>query len=190
MWELYNVTLLVIVSFKFYVMNFVDFVINCYSHITSHVYQVFASCTHYTSYSLLNIVHVIMCVFGLINQVGKYFEFLCKTDLMLENLCRMFENPNFGKTGFKTCSFEKPCISYSCILLIFFNAQRNLCKKLGCFSKLCFFWNFDRSRLFFDQSKLVLNNQVSLCLFRSIDPKISINRKSYEKFFKTVFQLS
>ena len=63
MWELYDVTPLVIVTFKFYVMNFVDFVIDCYLHITSHVFQVFASCTHYTSYSLLNIVHVIMCVF-------------------------------------------------------------------------------------------------------------------------------
>ena len=28
-------------------MNFVDFVIDCYSHITSHVFQVFASCTHF-----------------------------------------------------------------------------------------------------------------------------------------------
>ena len=62
-WELYDVTLQVIVSFKFYVMNFVDFVIDCYSHITSHVSQAFASCTHYTSYSLLNLVHYIVCDF-------------------------------------------------------------------------------------------------------------------------------
>ena len=102
MWELYDVTLLVIVSFKFYVMNFVDFVIDFYFHITSHASQVFASCTHYTSYSLLNIVHVIVCVSDLTNQVCKYFEFLCKTDLMLENLWRTFDDLNFGKTGFKT----------------------------------------------------------------------------------------
>ena len=69
MWELYDVTFYVIVSFKFFVINFVDFVIDCYSHITSHVSQVFASCTHYTSYSLLNIVHVIVCVYSLTNQV-------------------------------------------------------------------------------------------------------------------------
>ena len=69
MWELSNVTRYVIVSFKSYVMNFVDFMFDCYSHITSHVSQAFASCTHYTSYSLLNIVHVIVCVFGLTNQV-------------------------------------------------------------------------------------------------------------------------
>ena len=60
MCELYDVTLLVIVSFKFYVMNFVDFVFNCYTYITSHVSQAFANCTHYTSYYLLNIVHVIV----------------------------------------------------------------------------------------------------------------------------------
>ena len=41
----------------------------------------------------------------------------------------MFENLKFGKTGFKTCVSEKLCISYSCILLIFFNAWRILCKK-------------------------------------------------------------
>ena len=64
-----------IVFFKSYVMNFVDFVLNCYSHITSHISQAFTSFTHYTSYSLLNIVHVIVCVFGLTNQVWKYFEF-------------------------------------------------------------------------------------------------------------------
>ena len=135
-------------------MNFVDFVFNCYSHITSHVSQVFASFTYYTSYSLLNIVHVIVCVFGLTNQVCKYFEFLCKTVLMLENLWRMFENLNFEKTGFKTCVFEKLCISYLCIFFIFFNAWRSLCTKLGYFSKQCFFQNFDQLRLFFDQSKL------------------------------------
>ena len=145
-----------IVSFKSYVTNFVDFVLNCYSHIISHVSQAFASFTHYISYSLLNIIHVIVCVFGLTNQVWKYFEFLCKTDLMLENLRRMFENLNFGKTGFKTYVFEKLCISYSCILFIIFNALRSLRTKLVCFSKLCFFQNFDRSRLFFDQSKLRL----------------------------------
>ena len=105
MWELYDVTLQVIVFFKSYVMNFLDLVVDYYSHITSHVSQAFASCTHYTSYSLLNIVHVSVCVFGLTNQVCKYFEFLCKKDLMLKNLWRMFENLNFGKTGFKTVVF-------------------------------------------------------------------------------------
>ena len=78
MWELCDVTLLVIVSFKFYVMNFVYFVIDFYLHITLHVSQAFASCTHYTSYSLLNFVHVIVSVFGRINQVCKYLSFYAK----------------------------------------------------------------------------------------------------------------
>ena len=86
MWGLYDVTLQVIVSFKFCVMSFVDLVFNCYTHITSHVTQAFASCAHYTSYSLLNIVHVIMCVFSLTNQVCNYFKFLCKTYFVFENL--------------------------------------------------------------------------------------------------------
>ena len=123
-------------------MNFVDFVLNCYSHITSHASQVFTSFTHYTSYSLLNIVHVIVCVFGLTNQVCKYFEFLYKIDLILENLWRMFENLNFGKTRFKTCVFEKLYISYSCISFIFFNALRILCKNLAVFFKTVFFLGF------------------------------------------------
>ena len=58
---IYDVILLVIVSFKFYVMNFVEIVIDFYLHITSHVFQAFANCTHYTSYSLLNLVHYIVC---------------------------------------------------------------------------------------------------------------------------------
>ena len=125
-------------------------------HISPHMYlKPFTSFTHYTGYSLLNIVHVIVCVFGLTNQVCKYFEFLCKTYLMLENLWRMFENLNSGKTGFNTCVFGKLRISCSCIWLISFNAWRILCKNWAVFSKLWFFWNFNRSRLFFDQSKLI-----------------------------------
>ena len=131
-----------IVSFKSYVMNFVDFVLNCYSHITSHVSQTFTSFTHYTSYSLLNIVHINVCVFGLNNQVCKYFEFLCKTNLILENLWRMFENLKFGITGFKTCISENLCISYSCILLIFVNAWRTLRKNWAVFFKTVFFLEF------------------------------------------------
>ena len=90
-----------LVSFKFFVMNFVDFVIDCYSHITSHVSQVFASCTHYTSYSLLNIVHVILCVYGLTNQVLQILWILCKINLLLENLWRMQEILFLGSLGLK-----------------------------------------------------------------------------------------
>ena len=144
-------------------MNFVDLVVDCYSHITSHIFQVFASCTYYTSYSLLNIVHVIVGVFGLTNQVCKYFEFLCKTDLMLGNLWGMFENLNFGKIGFETVVFEKYFIIYSCILFINFNTLRCFYNVFLFFQKTVFSQKFcellsdsiDQACLF-DQSKLCL----------------------------------
>ena len=47
--------------FQTYVMNFVEIVIDHYLLITSHVSQAIVSCTHYTSYSLLNLVHYIVC---------------------------------------------------------------------------------------------------------------------------------
>ena len=180
-----------IVSFKFYMMNFVDFMLNCYSHITSHVSQAFISFTHYTSYSLLNIVHINVCVFGLNNQVCKYFEFLCKTNLMLENLWRMFENLKFGITGLKLV-FLKIFASHTHAFCSYFSMLGGIYAKTGLFfSKLCFFWNFNWLRLFFNQSKLTHNFWVSLCLFWSIEPKVSINRKScgmffYKQFFRWV----
>ena len=42
-------------------MNFVEIVIDHYLLITSHVSQAIASCTQYTSFSLLNLVHDIVC---------------------------------------------------------------------------------------------------------------------------------
>ena len=42
-------------------MNFVEIVIGHYLLIISHVSHAIASCTHYTSYSLLNLVHDIVC---------------------------------------------------------------------------------------------------------------------------------
>ena len=76
-----------IVSFKFYMMNFIDFVFNCYTNITSHVTQAFASCTHYTSYYLLNIVHVIVCVsWSDQPSLQLLWVFLCKTYFVFENL--------------------------------------------------------------------------------------------------------
>ena len=164
-----------IVSFKFYVINFVDFVFNCYTQITSHVTQAFASCTHYTSYSLLNIVHVIVCV----SQSDQpslqllWVFFVQNTFCVWEFKGKMFENLNFEKTGFKTYVLEKHFISYSCILFIIFNALRSFFKNQVIFSKMMFFQNFNLSNLFFDQSKLRLKFFVSLCLFRSIKTRES-----------------
>ena len=144
-----------IVPFKFYVMTFVENVIDFYLHITSHVSQAFASCTHYTSYSLLNSVHVIECDFGLANQVWKFLEFYANMFDVWEFKDNWWKILILEKLGSKSV-FEKYFISYLCILFIKFNALRSFCIKLLWFSKICFFQNFDRLNLFLDRSKLWL----------------------------------
>ena len=124
-----------IFSFKFYVMNFVESVLNYYSHITSHVSQVFASCTHYTSYSLLNFVHVIVCDFVVAIQDWKFLDFNAKCVWSLRFKEKLIENLIFGRYGFNIGFFEKHFISYSCILFIKYYALRSFCIKLLCFSK-------------------------------------------------------
>ena len=136
-----------IVSFEFYVMNFVEFVIDCYSHITSHVSQTFVSCTHNTSYSLLNIVHIIVCVYGLTNHFWKIFWVLCKNDLLLKKKGRLFKILNSWKIGFKTCVLGKHFISYSCIFISYIQ-----CFKV-CFQKIRFFCF---KKLFFPEFRLML----------------------------------
>ena len=63
--------------------------------------------------------------------------------------------------------------SYHLILMhffsYFFNALRRGCIKFCWFSKIHFFYNFDQSSLFFNQSKLRLKISVSLCLFQLIE---------------------
>ena len=64
--------------FQTYVMNFVEIVIDYYLCITSHVSHIIASCTHYTSYSLLNLVHDIVCEFVLAIQDYMFLDFDAK----------------------------------------------------------------------------------------------------------------
>ena len=86
--------------FQVYVMNFVENVLDFYSHITSHVSQVFASYTPYTSYSLLNFVHVIVCFWN--DQPSfKIPWVLCKTYLLLENLRECLKIVILGNLGLK-----------------------------------------------------------------------------------------
>ena len=115
-----------------------------YSHITSHISQVFARFTHYTSYSLLNIVHVIVRVFRS-NQPSLQLLWVLVQNIFWgwEFKGRMFENLKFRKTGFKTYVLEKHFILYSCILFLIFNALRNFSKTRLFFSKILFFQNFD-----------------------------------------------
>lgn len=194
-------------------MNFVDFVIDCYSHITSHVSQAFASCTHYTSYSLLNIVHVIVCVYGLTNQVLQILWLLCKINLLLENLWRMQEILFLGNLGLKFLFWK----SYHHILMHFCSYISMLWVNSKCFSKTVFFSSkfgkplpnsidpfcfsidrkflnlierasvcFDRSKLFFDRSNLF-----QIVFIESLSVSIdwgcfSIDRNSWNMFFKKV----
>ena len=73
--------------------------------------------------------------------------------------------------------------------------EERLLKILLIFKNSFFFYNFDRSSLFFDQSKLQFKISVSLCLFRlietvfrSIEYRESSFLKSVFDSFKTFFQ--
>ena len=134
-----------IVSFKFYVMNFVNFVLIAI-HISPHMYlKFFANFTHYISYYLLNIVDVIMCV-SQFDQPNLQLLWVLVQNIFCgwEFKGWMLENLKFGKTGFKTFVLEKHFISYSCILFVIFNALRSFffffLKNQVIFSKILFFF--------------------------------------------------
>ena len=61
--------------FQICVINNVEIVIGYCLHITSHVSHAVTSCTHFTSYSLLNLVHEIVCEFGLAIQDYIFYDF-------------------------------------------------------------------------------------------------------------------
>ena len=62
--------------FQTYMMNNVEIVIDCYLHITSHVSHAITSCTHYTSYFLLNLVHEIVCEVGMAIQDYMFHDLI------------------------------------------------------------------------------------------------------------------
>ena len=124
--------------FQMYMMNFVEIVLDYYSHITLHVSQAFISYTHYTSYSLLNFVHVIVCDFVVAIQDWKLLDFNAKCVWSLRFKEILIENLIFRRSRFNTSVFEKYFISYSCILFIKYHALRSFCIKFLYFSKICF----------------------------------------------------
>ena len=69
---------------------------------------------------------------------------------------KLIENIDFGRSGLNSSVFEKLFVSYSCIFFLKQCALRSFCIKMLCFSKIWFFQTFDRSNLFFNQSKLRL----------------------------------
>ena len=64
--------------FQIYVMNNVEIVIDYYLHITSHVSHAVTSCTHFISHSVLNLIHGIVCEFGLVIQDYIFYDFETK----------------------------------------------------------------------------------------------------------------
>ena len=96
----------------------------------------------------------------------KYFEFYAQLICWLKKKKGDCLKSKFlGELGFKSWVCENHFISYSCIFF-FFNALRKGYIKFFWFSKIHFFYNFDRSSLFFNQSKLRLKISMCLCLFR------------------------
>ena len=59
-------------------MNNAEIVIDYYLLIISHLSHTFTSCTHFTSYSLINLVHEIVCEFGLAIQDYVFHGIWCK----------------------------------------------------------------------------------------------------------------
>ena len=139
-----------------------------YLYITSHISQVFASCTHYTSYSLLNFVHVIVCDFVLAIQDWNFLKFNAKCAWSLRPLGKLIENLIFGRSGFNTTVFEKYFISYSCILFITYYVLRSFCIKLLCLSKNWFFPYFWSIEPFSRSIEIAIKNLVWICSFRSV----------------------
>ena len=99
-------------------------------------------------------------------------------------MCLMFAL--WGQIDWKSW-FWKILVEFKCfwktfrlILMHFFFlkqcALRSFCIKMLCFSKFWFFHTFDRSNLFFDQSKLRLKFLVWVCLIRLMFNRFSIDR--------------
>ena len=156
-----------------------------YSHITSHISQIFASFTHYTSYYLLNIVHVIVCV-SRSDQPSLQLLWVLMQNIFCvwEFKGRMFENLNFGKTGFNTCVLENYFISYSCILFIIFNALRSFFQKPGFFFfKNSIFPEFRLIQSVFWSIKITFKNFCELLSISINRNWFSINWKSWISFF-------
>ena len=99
----------------------------------------------------------------------------------------MFENLNFGKTGFKTCVLEKHFISYSCILFQIFNALRSFFKNRFILKKKkSVFPEFRLIQPVFRSIKIMLkNNGESLSVLINQN-RFSINRKSWVRFLKKI----
>ena len=73
--------------FQIYVINNVEIMIDYYLHFTSHVSHAVTSSTHITSYFLLNLVHEIVCEFGLAIQDYDFYGVWYKICLRVGKNC-------------------------------------------------------------------------------------------------------
>ena len=110
----------------------------------------------------------------------KILWFLWKCVWSLRISGELFENLNFGKTGFKTSVFEKYFISYSCIIFIKYYALRSFCIKLLCFFKKLFFPEFQSIEPISRLIEIAIKILVWLCVFRSVLDCFWINRRYFQ----------
>ena len=149
-------------------MNFVEIVINYYLHITSHVSHAITSCTHYTSYFLLNLIHNIVCEFVLAIQVIPWFW--CK-------MCLIFKFWGQKKKFWKYC-FWKIWVEFKCFWKTFKLIPMHFIHEI-----LCFEWFMHKLALFFKNLifpdfrsievvarpiEIAIKNLVWICLARSV----------------------
>ena len=111
---------------------------------------------------------------------------------------------NVGKTGFKTCVFEKHFISYSCIFFLKFNALRSFYIKLVYFFKNLFFPEFRSIEPAFWSIEIAIKNfgqplSVSIDAwlildqskhFRSIEPNFRSIENRIKSFSNMIFTCS
>ena len=117
----------------------------------------------------------------------KYFEFYAQLICCLKKKKGDCLKSKFlGELGFKSWVCENHFTSYSCIFFIILQCfEERLLKILLIFKNSFFFYNFDRSSLFFDQSKLCLKISVSLCLVRLIEAVFQSIEHCESSFFLT-----
>ena len=133
-------------------------------YLSPHMYIMLLLVTHFTSYSLLNLVHEIMCEFGLVIQDYVFYGIWCKICLDWKKLYFWWLKTLFWSSGLKTHVFKKHLNSFSSISFIKLIGLSCFCIIFCNFSKNSNFQNLDRSNVFFDWLKISWFLIIALCL--------------------------
>ena len=155
--------------------------IDYYLHVTSHVFHAVTSCTHFTSYSLLNLVHEIVCEFGLAIQDYMFYDFDEKYVHWLKFGGKMCYNLVFEFYGLKKNVFEKLLNSYSCISFMKSIGLSVFCIRLLMFFKISIFPEF---LLIECVSRPIKNSLIfNRCFLpSSIDVRLMLDRSKLKNF--------